>query len=103
MSKNVFHASIEGAQHGAKTLDEFVNFAKTAGASGAEPSNYHIEDGNGGFKKAKEITDIFDKHDIKLDGISCHCPIWVHTTAWTNSKQFDLFCQKVYGKNLYLK
>ena len=44
MSKNVFHASIEGAQHGAKTLDEFVNFAKTAGASGAEPSNYHIED-----------------------------------------------------------
>ena len=60
MSKNVFHASIEGAQHGAKTLDEFVNFAKTAGASGAEPSNYHIEDGNGGFKKAKEISDIFD-------------------------------------------
>ena len=94
MSKNVFHASIEGAQHGAKTLDEFVNFAKTAGASGAEPSNYHIEDGNGGFKKAKEISDIFDKHGIKLDGISCHCPIWVHTTAWTNSKTIRPFLPK---------
>ena len=82
MSKNVFHASIEGAQHGAKTLDEFVNFAKTAGASGAEPSNYHIEDGNGGFKKAKEISDIFDKHGFKYHGLLMGKPrggnyIWI--------------------------
>ena len=35
MAKNIFHASIEGAQHGAKTLEEFVVFAKNAGAAGA--------------------------------------------------------------------
>ena len=28
MAKTVFHASIEGAQHGAKSLEEFVIFAK---------------------------------------------------------------------------
>jgi sugar phosphate isomerase/epimerase len=22
---------------------------------------------------------------MKLDGVSCHCPVWVHTTAWTES------------------
>ena len=27
MAKTVFHASIEGAQHGAKTLEEFIIFA----------------------------------------------------------------------------
>ena len=43
MAKTVFHASIEGAQHGAKTLEEFIIFAKNSGATGAEPSNYHIE------------------------------------------------------------
>ena len=41
MAKTVFHSSIEGAQHGGETLVEFVNFAKYAGAVGAEPSNYH--------------------------------------------------------------
>ena len=37
MAKIVFHASIEGAQHGAKTLEEFIIFAKNSGATGAEP------------------------------------------------------------------
>ena len=94
MAKTVFHSSIEGAQHGGKTLDEFVNFAKNAGAVGAEPSNYHLEDENGGFKSAIEIRETFDKYDMKLDGISCHCPIWVHTTAWTESKTIRPFLPK---------
>ena len=94
MAKTIFHASIEGAQHGAKSLEEFVVFAKNAGAAGAEPSNYHVEDGNGGFKSAQEIRDTFDKHGMKLDGISCHCPMWVHTTAWTGSKTVRPFLPK---------
>ena len=94
MGKTVFHSSIEGAQLGGKTLEEFVSFAKKAGAAGAEPSNYHIEDGKGGFKKASEILEIFEKYDLKLDGISCHCPMWVHTTAWTNSKTIRPFLPK---------
>ncbi len=94
MGRTVFHSSIEGAQHGGKTLEEFVSFAKKAGAAGAEPSNYHVEDGKGGFKKASEILEIFEKYDLKLDGISCHCPMWVHTTAWTNSKTIRPFLPK---------
>jgi hypothetical protein len=35
MSKPIFHASIEGAQHGSKGLDEFLQFAKRSGAAGA--------------------------------------------------------------------
>ena len=94
MAKTVFHASIEGAQHGAKTLEEFIIFAKNSGATGAEPSNYHIENGNGGFKSAQEIKQVFAKHEMKLDGISCHCPFWVHTTAWTESKTIRPFLPK---------
>ena len=94
MAKTVFHASIEGAQHGAKTLEEFIIFAKNSGATGAEPSNYHIENGNGGFKSAQEINQVFAKHEMKLDGISCHCPFWVHTTAWTESKTIRPFLPK---------
>jgi sugar phosphate isomerase/epimerase len=37
------------------------------------------------FKTAKEIRDTFDKAGMLLDGVSAHCPIWVHTTAWTGS------------------
>ena len=94
MAKTVFHASIEGAQHGSKTLEEFVIFAKNSGATGAEPSNYHVENGNDGFKSAQEIKEVFTKYDMKLDGISCHCPLWVHTTAWTESKTIRPFLPK---------
>jgi sugar phosphate isomerase/epimerase len=38
-----------------------------------------------GFKPAKEIKDTFEKAGMLLDGISAHCPVWVHTTAWTGS------------------
>jgi len=85
MAKTLFHSSIEGAQHGAKTLDEFLAFAKASGAAGAQPSNYLLEK-DGGFKSAQEVRDAFEKAGLKLDGISAHCPFWVHTTAWTGSK-----------------
>ena len=38
-----------------------------------------------GFKAASEIRDMFESRGMTLDGISCHCPVWVHTTAWTGS------------------
>jgi len=84
MAQQVFHASIEGAQHGAKSLREFLEYAKRSGAAGAQPSNYMLEGGKL-FKSAKEIRDTFEEVGILLDGISCHCPFWVHTTAWTGS------------------
>jgi len=85
MAQACFHASIEGAQHGPKGLDGFLDFAKESGAAGAQPSNYMLEDGKGGFKSAQEIKGAFEKRGLKLDGISTHCPFWVHTTAWTGS------------------
>ena len=79
-----YHASIEGAQHGAKSLAQFLDYAKASGASGAQPSNYMLQSDKG-LKSAKEIKALFDDRGMTLDGISCHCPIWVHTTAWTES------------------
>ena len=79
-----FHASIEGAQHGAKSLAEFLVYAKKSGASGAQPSNFMLESGEG-FKSATQIRELFAGNQLKLDGISAHCPFWVHTSAWTGS------------------
>jgi len=84
MSKPLFHASIEGAQHGAKTLEEFLAFAKASGAAGAQPSNYLLAEGDG-FRSAASIRQAFADAGLALDGISAHCPFWVHTTAWTGS------------------
>ncbi|MBI4662675.1 MAG: sugar phosphate isomerase/epimerase [Verrucomicrobia bacterium] len=84
MAQTYFHPSIEGAQHGAKSLPDFLDYAKRSGASGAQPSNYMIQGGKL-FKSAKEIRQTFDDRGMTLDGISCHCPVWVHTTAWTGS------------------
>ncbi|MCW5550621.1 MAG: sugar phosphate isomerase/epimerase [Verrucomicrobiae bacterium] len=84
MAQNCFHPSIEGAQHGAKNLAQFLDYAKKSGASGAQPSNYMLQDG-AGFKSAKEIKATFAKAKMTLDGVSAHCPFWVHTTAWTGS------------------
>lgn len=86
-----FHPSIEGAQHGAKTLDEFLAFSKASGAAGAQPSNFMLEDGKGGFKPASEVKDAFAKQGLALDGISSHCPFWVHTSAWTGTKSMRPF------------
>ena len=84
MAQNCFHPSIEGAQHGAKNLTQFLDYAKRSGATGAQPSNYMLQ-GDTGFKTAKEIKDTFAKAKMSLDGVSAHCPFWVHTTAWTGS------------------
>ena len=84
MAQTCYHPSIEGAQHGAKSLAQFLAYAKKAGADGAQPSNYMLS-GSKGLMSAKEVKDTFAKAKMKLDGISCHCPFWVHTTAWTGS------------------
>lgn len=88
MAKTVYHSSIEGAQHSPKGLDMFLEFAKRSGATGAQVSNYMIEASEDGttFKSAKEIRDAFEKNELKMDGISAHCPFWVHTSAWTGTK-----------------
>jgi len=84
MPETYFHPSIEGAQHGAKTLPQFLDYAKASGAAGAQPSNFMLEKGKR-FKSPEEIKDAFATRGLSLDGISAHCPFWVHTTAWTNS------------------
>ena len=55
MAQICYHPSIEGAQHGAKSLPDFLDYAKASGAAGAQPSNYMLGNGKGGFLKAKEI------------------------------------------------
>src|SRR4028118_81999 len=79
-----FHASIEGAQHGAKPLAGFLTYARSSGARGAQPSNFMLENGDA-FKPAGEIREAFAANDLMIDGVSAHCPFWVHTTAWTGS------------------
>jgi len=84
MAQTIYHPSVEGAQHGAKSLADFLAYAKKAGAAGAQPSNYMLQSGSG-FKTAKEIRQTFEKAKMKLDGVSAHCPFWVHTSAWTGT------------------
>ena len=99
MAKPIYHSSIEGAQHGGKGLDGFLKFAKEAGAAGAQPSNYMLEeDGSDGskFRSASDIKDAFEKNGLKLDGVSGHCAFWVHTSAWTGTKSGHAF---IHGQN----
>ena len=84
MANACYHPSIEGAQHGAKNLAQFLAYAKKSGATGAQPSNYMLH-GPKGLKAAKEIKATFAKAKMTLDGVSTHCAFWVHTTAWTAS------------------
>ncbi len=90
MAQPCFHPSVEGAQHGAKSLPDFLAYAKKSGTAGTQPSNYMLQ-GAKGFKSAKEIKDTFAKAKMKLDGVSGHCPFWVHTTAWTGSPSIRPF------------
>src|SRR6266478_2158162 len=78
MAENCFHPSIEGAQHGAKSLAQFLDYAKKSGATGAQPSNYMLATDKG-LMSAKAIKDTFAKAKMTLDGVSAHCPIWVQT------------------------
>ena len=86
-----FHASVEGAQHGPKGLKGFCEFAKRSGAAGVQPSNYMLDNGAGGFFTAEHIRSTVAEHGLTLDGVSAHCPFWVHTTAWTESKTIKPF------------
>lgn len=97
MAHSVYHPSIEGAQHGAKSLTDFLAYAKRSGAEGAQPSNYMLEAGSK-FKSPKEIRDTFAKAGLRLDGVSGHCPIWVHTTAWTQSPTIRPFIPPAVAK-----
>lgn len=90
MAKILFHASIEGAQHGAKDLTQFLEYAKQSGAAGVQPSNYMLQSGDG-FKSVSEIKGAFEKAGMKLDGVSAHCPFWVHTSAWTATDSIKPF------------
>ncbi len=85
-----YHPSIEGAQHGAKSLSDFLDYARRSGAVGAQPSNYMLQGGKL-FKSAKEIRDTFESRAMILDGISAHCPFWVHTSAWTGTRSGHAF------------
>ncbi len=90
MATPCYHPSIEGAQHGAKSLSEFLSYARKSGAVGAQPSNYMLQDSKG-FLSARRIKQTFAKHRMQLDGVSAHCPFWVHTTAWTGSPSIRPF------------
>jgi sugar phosphate isomerase/epimerase len=90
MAQSIFHPSIEGAQHGAKSLSDFLDYARLSGASGAQPSNYMLQGGKL-FKSAKEIQDTFAQRGMTLDGISAHCPFWVQTSAWTGTRSGNPF------------
>jgi sugar phosphate isomerase/epimerase len=97
MAQACYHPSIEGAQHGAKSLPEFLDYAKRSGATGAQPSNYMVQ-GEKGFQKAKDIKQLFADRGMTLDGISAHCPFWVHTTAWTGSPTIRPFLPPAVAK-----
>lgn len=90
----VFHASIEGAQHGGKGLKGFLRFAQEAGAAGAIPSNFLLQGKDGQLLPAKEIKATFEEAGLTLDAISAHCPFWVHTSAWTDSPTIKPFLPK---------
>ena len=46
MAKPCFHPSVEGAQHGDKGLEGFLDFAKQSGAAGAQTVEFYV-----GWKK----------------------------------------------------
>src|SRR3989442_187342 len=50
MPRTLFHASVEGAQHGAKSLADFLAHAKRSGAAGAQPSVTALEHVVGGLR-----------------------------------------------------
>lgn len=90
MAGAIFHPSVEGAQHGPKGLEGFLDFAEKAGAAGAQPSNYMLE-AKGGFRPVAEVKEAFEKRGLRLDGLSVHCIFWIHTTAWTETPMIRPF------------
>ncbi len=85
MSRPIFYASLEGAQHGDKDLATLAKFAKANGCQGVQPSNYHLLKPDGKLMTAAEIKQIMDAAGIRLDGISAHCWYWCFLSAWTGT------------------
>ncbi len=86
MAQPAYHPSIEGAQHGAKSLAQFLDYAKGSGAAGAQPSNYMLQASDGGFKKREgDQGHVRGARRLRSTASRRHCPFWVHTTAWTGS------------------
>ena len=54
MPETCYHPSLEGAQHGAKSLTQFLDYARASGTTGAQPSNFMLEKGKR-FKSPEEI------------------------------------------------
>lgn len=92
-----FHASLEGAQHGGKSLAQLIKFAADAGCEGVQPSNFHIQNPDSSLMTARQIREHFPD-DMRLDGISAHCPFWVHSTAWTGSKTIRPFIPAIVAR-----
>lgn len=86
MAKRLFHASLEGAQHGGKDLLTLIRFGKASGCKGVQPSNFHVTKSDGSLMKPKDVVGMFEGEGMMLDGFSAHCPWWVAGTAWTGSK-----------------
>jgi sugar phosphate isomerase/epimerase len=99
MAQNCYHPSIEGAQHGGKSLTQFLDYARKSGATGAQPSNFMLQEGKR-FKNPDEIKSTFAERGLTFDGISAHCPFWVHTSAWTSTPSVRPFLPaEVAGKS----
>ena len=111
MAEKCFHPSVEGAQHGAKSLVDFLDYAKRSGATGVQPSNYMLQ-AEKRFKSVQEIKDAFEKagqlREVGPVGADCvrgtpwckaveklldqlveheletHVPLWMNltTTGW---------------------
>lgn len=90
----VFHPSLEGAQHGSKNLQPLVFFVLDSGGKGLQPSNYHLQGVGGDFLSSQHIKDTIHASGLTLDGVSAHCPFWVHGTAWTQSPTIRPFLPK---------
>lgn len=71
---------LEGAQHGSKPLPTFIDFAKKAGASGVQPTNYMLQD-----LSVSEIKEALDSRGMKIYGISIHCLTYVLLAAHTGT------------------
>ncbi len=66
MPQSPYHPSIEGAQHGAKSLAHFLDYAKKSGAAGAQPSNYMLQGGRAASRPRKRSGHLRDaRHESR--------------------------------------
>ncbi len=90
----VFHPSIELVQHGGKSLAEALTYAKKIGVTGVQLSHFHLFP-DSKWLDVQSIQQAMETAGIqRLDGISAHCLLWVHGTAWTGSPSIRQFIPK---------